>query len=311
MRKMRSVMLLEAPFGGAGAQPGAEMGPAALRVAGLDAKLAELGLAPERRDLTSDAAARAAQKSMREDARVRRLPEVAAWSGAIADATRSALDSGKTPILLGGDHSMSIGSLIGAAAHWAAQDRPLFTLWIDAHGDFNTPQTSPTGNMHGMVVAAACGEPGFEAALADLSPARIDPARVLMLGLRSVDAEERRLLRDRGITLIDMRRIDEEGVAAPMKRFLAAVEAADAALHVSFDIDALDPSIAPGAGTAAPGGLTYREAHLICEMAHDSGRVFSADLMELNPFLDIRGQSAFALADLAASLFGRRIFEPI
>ena len=158
--------------------------------------------------------------------------------------------------------------------------------------------------------AAACGEPGLDPLLADAPAARQDAAKTMMLGLRDVDPGERRLLRERGVSLVDMRRIDEAGVVRPLSAFLEDVEAAYGALHVSFDLDALDPQIAPGVGTPAPGGLTYREAHLVMELLHDSGLVRSVDLMELNPFLDERGKSATLMVDLLASLFGRRILDP-
>jgi arginase len=288
------------------------MGPQALHVAQLAERLAALGYVVDRRDASAKAAK--AQQHMRDGSvpeNMRRFKEVVGWARALAAEVRNALAEGAVPTVLGGDHSLSMGSVTAAAAYWAAENRPIFVLWIDAHADFNTPFSSPSGNMHGMPLALICREPGLEAVFEGASPGYVPPNRVFLMGVRSIDGEERALLRRRGVSLLDMRRIDEEGVVAPLRAFLNHVAEQDGVLHVSFDLDVLDPTIAPGVGTAVPGGLTYREAHLILEMLHDSGRVRSVDLVELNPFLDERGKSATALAELAASLFGQRIFEAL
>lgn len=298
--------LIDAPVGVGAGRSGCQMGPEALRVAGLEATLGELEVTVRRVD-----GLRPAETGLDDAPGLRNLAEVAGWARVLAAETQAALGRGETPALLGGDHSLSMGSVAGAAAHWARQGRPFFVLWLDAHGDFNTPDTSPSGNMHGMPMALVCGEPGFEPVFGGPPPGLVDPARVHMLGLRSIDRDERRVLRDRGVHLGDMRQIDEFGVVKPLRQMLEQVEDANGVLHVSLDLDFLDPGVAPGVGTPVPGGVTYREAHLVMEMLHDSGRVGSVDLVELNPFLDERGRSAGVMVDLAASLFGRRVLETL
>jgi arginase len=236
------------------------------------------------------------------------LKIVGAFTRALEAKVYEVASSGGFPLILGGDHSLSMGSVSGMARYAARVGRPLFVLWLDAHSDFNSPATSPSGNIHGMPVAFFCGE----AEIADILPASrplVDPKKVFQVGIRSVDPHERQEIREHGVNVFDMRSLDEQGVAAIMRRVLDTISAADGLLHVSFDVDFLDPDIAPGVGTTVPGGATFREAHLIMEMLSDSGLVSSLDLVELNPFLDDRGKSARVLVEMAASLFGRRIFD--
>ena len=282
------------------------MGPAALRTAEIAETLRELGHAVV--DL-GDIAAPLTIDGPAPEGRAKHFVGVAAWSRVIADEVEAALSRGEFPIALGGDHALAMGAVAGVARHTRARGSELFVLWLDAHADFNTPTTSPSGNMHGMPVAMLCGEPGLEGVLGEGVHAAIDPGNIYLFGIRSVDREERALLSARGLNVVDMRDIDEFGVVAPLKALLARVAARRGVLHVSLDVDFLDPSIAPGVGTDVPGGATYREAHLIMEMLCDSGLVGSLDLVELNPFLDDRGKSARLLVDLAASLFGRRIMH--
>lgn len=281
------------------AQRGAAMGPEALRIAGLADTLAGLGY---RVDDKGDFRVPPAQRT----AENRRREIIAVAAEASARGHRS-LAAGHCPVFLGGDHSISMGSVSGVAKWCAEHRKALFVLWFDAHGDFNTPAISPSGNLHGMALALLCGEPEFDDAFGGAWRIGIDPENVTLFGTRSIDADERALLDARGIEVVDMRTIDEQGATAPIRRLIDRVEAADGHLHVSLDIDAMDPSIAPGVGTIVPGGLTYREAHLVMEMLHDAGVVGSLDMVELNPFLDHGGKSAHLLVDLAASLFGRRI----
>ncbi len=212
------------------------------------------------------------------------------------------------PIVLGGDHSLAMGSIAGVARYAAEAGRKLFVLWLDAHSDFNTPLTSPSGNMHGMPAAMLSGEPGLDGVLGEETHALIEPGALHLFGIRSIDADERRLLRARGIDVVDMRMLDEHGFAVSIRRIIDRVRAADGLLHVSLDVDFLDPSIAPGVGTAVPGGATHREAHLVMELLYESGLATSLDVVELNPFLDERGKSALLLVDLTASLFGRQVY---
>ncbi|SDO24734.1 arginase [Methylobacterium phyllostachyos] len=291
--------LIGAPIEVGTSEPGAVMGPAALRTAGLGRALADLGHAVvDHGDVVPDGPAGA-----------RGLDAVAAWTRALSRVVEGVLDGGALPLTAGGDHSLSLGSIDGVMRHCARQGRPLFVLWLDAHADFNTPETSPSGNVHGMPLAALCGEAGFPQLFAEPAPPALAPTDVHLFGLRSIDAGERALVAARRVGVTDMRTIDEFGVIAPLRQILERVAARGAHLHVSFDIDFLDPSIAPGVGTTVPGGATFREAHLIMEMLHDSGLVRSLDIVELNPFLDERGRSARVLVELAASLFGRRILD--
>jgi arginase len=280
------------------------MGPSALRTAGLVEALAELGhdvtdagaiLPPPPRALSHPNPA------------VKALPRVAAWIEALA-AHAGGLDGDVMPIYLGGDHSLSAGSLAGLARRAARLGRPLFVLWLDAHPDFHTLDTTTSGHLHGVPLAYVTGLPGFEDFFPPLE-ARIDPTRIAMLGLRSVDPPERAALNAAGVAAHDMRAIDEHGIVALLRPFLERVTAAGGMLHVSLDVDFLDPGIAPAVGTTVPGGATFREAHLIMELLGDSGLVTSLDLVELNPFLDERGRTATLMVDLTASLMGRRILD--
>jgi len=294
-----SIALIGAPIEVGTSEPGALMGPAALRTAGLVRALSDLGhTVTDRGDVAPDGPAGA-----------RGLEAVAGWTRALSLAVEEALGSGAIPLAAGGDHSLSLGSIDGVMRDCARRGRKLFVLWLDAHADFNTPETSPSGNVHGMPLAALCGEAGFPPLFTEPAPPPLPPTSVHLFGLRSIDSGERAIVTARQVGVTDMRTIDEFGVVAPLRRVLDRVAAEGAHLHVSLDIDFLDPSIAPGVGTTVPGGATFREAHLIMEMLHDSGLVRSLDVVELNPFLDERGRSARVLVELVASLFGRRILD--
>lgn len=284
---------------------GCGMGPDALRVAGLVNTLAALGYTTaDHGNIGWDDNGSPGTPWRLSDERKAEVLAIARQSSGHALA---ALDKGRMPIFIGGDHSLSMGTISGVARHCAANGKPLFVLWIDAHGDFNTPATSETGNIHGMPLALLCGEPNFGPEFDGEWRGRVDPRNVTVFAARSIDRPERQLLEARGVNVIDMRQIDEMGVVALMREVLAQVEAAGGHLHVSLDVDAVDPAIAPGAGTPVAGGLTFREAHLVMEMIHDSGTMGSLDIVELNPYLDQAGMSARLLVDLAASLFGRQI----
>lgn len=286
--------------------PGSAMGPRMLRTAGLLTALRDLGCAVEDRgDLVLPTSLPEPPDG---PANARNFPAIAGWSRLIARETHAALAAGRLPIVIGGDHALSMGSVSGVARHCADAGRPLFVLWLDAHADFNTPATSPSGNMHGMSAAMLTREPGLEAVMGSEPHGAVDPRNLTLFGIRSIDRAERELLRARGIEVFDMRLVDEFGVAVLIRRVIERVAAAGGHLHVSLDVDFLDPALAPGVGTTVPGGATWREAHLIMEMLHDSGLVGSLDVVELNPFLDERGKSALVLVDLVASLFGREVY---
>ena len=295
------IALIGVPMEAGAGRRGCAMGPDALRAAGLEEALAALGHAVrDRGNLAPGPAAEVAVPG-----RALAAGAVAAWVRAIDGAAEGA----GLPVFMGGDHALSIGSINGMARRAAAAGRALHVLWLDAHTDFNTPATSPSGNVHGMPVAALTGEAGCDWLFDGVERAVVPCPNVHQIGIRSVDPDERRLVAERGIDVIDMRRIDETGISRLLAEVLEGVARDGAMLHVSLDVDFLAPEIAPGVGTAVPGGASYREAHLLMEILSDSGLVTSLDLVELNPFLDERGRSAILLTELTASLFGRRIID--
>jgi arginase len=298
-------ILVGAPVDSGQSNPGCLMGPASYRVAGLAGTLSELGCSVEDR---GDVAPRVPGAGTCTNQAVHHLGETISWTQALADAAEHAMAAG-FPIFLGGDHSLSLGTVAGVAAHARKHARPLFVLWLDAHSDFHTPMTTRSGNLHGTPVAYLAGLADFEAFPAFPDPVPAD--RICLFGIRSVDPDERKALRGHGITPVDMRELDERGFVAPLSAFLHQVRAADGLLHVSLDVDFLDPSIAPAVGTTVPGGATFREAHLVMEMLHESRLVSSLDLVELNPFLDERGRTARLMVDLTASLMGRTVFDRV
>lgn len=301
---MPRTTLIGAPVDSGQRRPGCLMGPTAYRVAGIAQAIADLGHGVEDwGDLTLPPLREAACPNPA----VHSLAETIGWTEILMDRVDDALSAGTMPIVLGGDHSLALGSVAGAAAFAARQDRPLFLLWLDAHSDFHTPLTTTSGNLHGTPVAWFAGRPGFEAF--PPFPAILPPERICLYGIRSVDPAEHAALLEHDIALHDMRVLDEHGIVAPLRAFLSRVEAAGGLLHVSLDVDFLDPTIAPAVGTTVPGGATLREAHLVMELLHESGLVTSLDLVELNPFLDDRGMTARLLVDLVASLMGRKVFD--
>lgn len=301
----QSCILVGAPVQSGASQPGCIMGPDAFRTAGLAQTLEELGHSV--RDFGNVVLPALSEISHR-NAAVHDLAETVGWAGTLRDAAFEAAQACDLPIFLGGDHSLSIGTVPGVARHSAAMGRPQFVLWLDAHPDIHSLDSTESGNLHGTPVSYFIGQSGFEGVYPELS-APIPPQNVCMLGIRSVDAAERDALQRTGVDVHDMRAIDEHGIRKPLHDFLARVRAAKGALHVSLDVDFLDPDIAPAVGTTVPGGATFREAHLVMEMLCDSKLVTSLDLVELNPFLDERGRTAKLMVDLCASLMGRTVLD--
>jgi arginase len=292
--------LIGAPTDIGAGDRGASMGPEALRVAGITRTLESQGVAVlDRGDLAGPA-----NPQLPPQDGYRHLSQVRAWNLAVHDAVQSELAVGHLPILLGGDHSLSIGSISAVARHCRRTGRRLRVLWLDAHADFNTSVLTPSGNIHGMPVACLCGlGPAELIDLSDQVPA-IDPAVIRQIGIRSVDQGEKRLVHEVGIDVFDMRYIDEVGIRRTLEVALDGIDPTTH-LHVSFDVDFLDPDIAPGVGTTVPGGPSYREAQLCMEMIADTGCLASLDVMELNPALDMRNRTAEVAVDLVASLFGK------
>jgi arginase len=278
------IALLGVPVDIGASQRGTLMGPAALRTAGLQTVLRSLRLEVE--DHGDLSIADIADLSDRPPENARHYREIQRWTRALSMKSYELACSGAVPIFLGGDHTLSMGSVNGVARHWRESGRELFVLWLDAHADYNTPATTISGNMHGMSSAFLCGEPGLEGLLGEEPRTAIKPDRLELFGVRSIDKSEMDLLRKRRISIADMRQLDEFGVGVLIRRVIEKVKSRNGVLHVSFDVDFIDPNLAPGVGTTVPGGATYREAHLVMEMLHDSGLVRSADVVELNPFLD-------------------------
>lgn len=296
--------LIGAPLQIGAGQLGCEMGPSALRIAGLRTALEELGHTVKD---TGNITPRTFDEMPHPNAAVHHLGETVAWVEALSAAAYEHSKAGM-PIFLGGDHAISAGTVPGLTRRAAEQGRPLFVLWLDAHTDFHSLETTASGNLHGTPVAYYTGQAGFDGYFPPLAHA-VPPENVCMIGIRSVDPAEQAAIRKTGITVHDMRVIDEHGVAVLVRTFIERVRAANGLLHVSFDVDFLEPDIAPAVGTTVPGGATFREAHLIMEMLHDSDLVTSLDIVELNPFLDERGKTAKLLVDLVASLMGKRVMD--
>jgi len=294
------VSLIGAPTDiGAGTR-GASMGPEALRVANIGPILAAHGLdIVDRGNLTGPS-----NPWQPPDGGYRHLDAVVEWNRLVHDAVHAELAAGRLPILLGGDHCLGIGSISAVARHCRENNRKLRVLWLDAHADFNTNELTPSGNIHGMPVACLVGHgPKELVELSGVVPA-VNPKSVRQIGIRSVDAGEKRFVHQIGLEVFDMRYIDEMGMRHTMELALATMDA-NTHLHVSFDVDFLDPDFAPGVGTTVMGGPTYREAQLCMEMIADTGRMASLDVMELNPALDVRNRTAEVAVDLIESLFGK------
>ena len=284
---------------GAGAR-GASMGPEALRVAGLIEMLKNHGLGV----VDSGNLAGPTNPWLPPVNGYRHLAEVTQWNEALHEASYAALQKGHLPIVLGGDHCLGIGSISAVARHCRATGKDLRVIWLDAHADFNTSELTPTGNIHGMPVAILCGHgPEQLIQIGGVVPA-IDSDVVHQVGIRSVDEGEKRFVHQQGLEVFDMRYIDEHGMRETMELALDGMTD-NTHLHVSFDVDFLDPSIAPGVATTVPGGPTYREAQLCMEMIADTGRLASLDIMEVNPACDVKNQTALLAVDLVDSLFGK------
>ena len=294
------IALVGAPTDIGAGHRGASMGPEALRVAGLAEALRDRGL-----DVVDTGnLAGPFNPWLPPTEGYRHLEQVVAWNRLVMDAVYSQLQQGRLPVLLGGDHCLGVGS-ITAVARWCRENgKTLRVLWLDAHADFNTSDVTPSGNIHGMPVSCLCGlGPQPLTHLGGSSPALL-PSQIRQVGIRSVDQGEKRLIKEYGLDVYDMRYIDEIGMKRAMEEALEGIDA-NTHVHVSFDVDFLDPAIAPGVGTTVPGGPNYREAQLVMEMIADTGRVGSIDIVELNPAFDDHNRTGLLAVDLVESLFGK------
>jgi arginase len=299
-----NVAILGAPLDLGAGRRGVDMGPSALRLAGLNAKLSSLGYTVD--DLGNVAVEQQeSTPSVVENAKY--LPQIAATCERLAAGVRNAIEKSKFPLVLGGDHSVAIGTVSGVSQALRARSENLGLLWIDAHADMNTPESSPSGNVHGMPLACCIGRgPKELTGIFGYSP-KVDGRNVAIIGLRDVDIRERPNVRDSGITTFTMRDIDEKGLLKVMREAIGVVTDGTAGFHLSFDMDFVDPMEAPGVGTPVRGGVTYREAHLAMESICDCDRMVSMELVEVNPVLDEANRTALLAVELIMSAMGKRI----
>jgi arginase len=283
---------------------GVDMGPSAFRIAGLNEKIAALGYdVLDKGDLPSPIP----ETKKHGDPKKKFIKEIARVCDKLYQTARESLEEGALPLILGGDHSLAAGSVAASAARARGQNESIALLWIDAHGDMNTPASTPSGNVHGMPLAALLGpEPAELSSIGGFSPTVL-AEHTALVGVRNLDAREKDLVRNSGVHVYTMKDIDRLGVAAVMASALEAVGRGTSGLHVSFDLDVCDPSIAPGVGTLVKGGLNYREAHLLMELIAETGRLTALDLVEVNPALDLRNTTAELGVELALSALGMRI----
>lgn len=300
----RLLHLMGAPVDLGAGRRGVDMGPSAVRISRLADRLRHLGhKVVDRGDVSSPGQ----ETSTSGPERKKYIGPIAEVCREVHEMVLSSLGQGAVPVVLGGDHSVSAGSVSAVSVHARRQGASLGLIWLDAHADMNTPQTSTSGNVHGMALAALLGPEPAELALMGGPAARIDPGRTVLLGLRNLDDLEKTRVTQSGVHVFTMRDIDRDGIAAVAEQAMDAVGRDVAGLHVSLDLDVCDPSIAPGVGTPVRGGLGYREAHLIMEVIADTGRLTSLDLVEINPILDTKNATAELGTELVLSAFGKRI----
>jgi arginase len=301
---VRPVHIIGVPLDLGGGRRGVDMGPSAFRIAGLGERIAALGHpVVDRGDLEVPIP----ETRHSGDPSKKYIDEIATVCGTLFDTARTSLAAGALPLVLGGDHSLAAGSVAATAAHLRERGESFGLIWVDAHGDMNTPASSGSGNVHGMPLAALLGsEPAELSGLGGFSP-KIDPEHVVLIGVRNLDDVEKQRVRDSRIHVYTMKDIDRSGIAAVIEQAIGLAGAGTAGLHVSFDLDVCDPSIAPGVGTPVKGGLDYREAHMVMEVLADSGRLLALDMVEVNPTLDVRNSTAELGTELVLSALGMKI----
>jgi arginase len=300
----RTVRIIAVPLDLGASRRGTDVGPSALRIAGLGNALRRMGYDVA---LEEDIPAPAMETRRSEDKKARYKPQILDVCTRLANRVKEVMDAGDFPLVLGGDHSIAMGTVAGTAAHFRDREQSIGLIWFDAHGDMNVPESSPSGNIHGMPLAHLLGKGDEDLKnILGFSP-KIKPENVALIGVRAIDAHERQIIRESGIHAFTMREIDEHGMAAVARRALEVVNDGTAGFHVSFDVDGCDPTVIPGSGTLVPGGVSFREAHLLMEYAADSGRLLSMEIVELNPFLDERNISAKRTLELILSAMGKSI----
>jgi arginase len=299
----RTVRIIGVPLDLGASRRGTDVGPSALRIAGLGNALRRMGYEVA---LEEDIPAPAMETRRSEDKQARYKPQILDVCTRLANRVKEVMDADDFPLVLGGDHSIAMGTVAGTAAHCRETDQSIGLIWFDAHGDMNVPGVSPRGN-HGMPLAHLLGKGDEDLKnILGFSP-KVKPENVALIGIRAIDAGERKIIRDSGIHAFTMREIDEHGMATVARRALEIVNDGTAGFHVSFDVDGCDPTVIPGSGTLVPGGVSFREAHLLMEYVADSGRLLSLEIVELNPFLDERNISARRALELILSAMGKSI----
>lgn len=302
--KQRSLAIIGAPLDMGADRRGVDMGPSAVRVANLNKRLSELGFDVE--DL-GNVAVTQPESQPAGASHAKYLAEIAATCESLGEAVHRAVEHGRLPIVLGGDHSIAVGTVSGLSIHLRASNQKMGILWVDAHADMNTPETSPSGNIHGMPLASILGDgPSSLVNLFGFSP-KASPGNVVLLGIRDVDEAERKTVIDAGVTAFTMREIDERGLRSVMSEALEIVNRGTVGFHLSLDMDCLDPQYAPGVGTPVSGGMTYREAHLAMEMISDDGRMIGMEVVEVNPVVDEFNRTANLAVELILSAMGKKI----
>jgi arginase len=302
---MKSVHIIGVPLDLGGGRRGVDMGPSALRIAGLGEQIAALGYSVSDK---GDLPAPIPETQELRDEHKKYIREIAKVCQKLYQTALASFDEGAMPIVLGGDHSLAAGS-VAAAADWAKKthDLPMGLLWVDAHGDMNTPATSLSGNVHGMPLAALLGPEPVELAKIGVVSPKVSPAHTVLIGVRNLDEREKVAVKTSHVHVFTMKDIDRQGIASIVEQAVNLAGNGTAGIHVSFDMDVCDPQIAPGVGTPVKGGLDYREAHMVMEIVADSGRLTSIDLVEVNPTLDIRNTTAQLGTELALSALGMKI----
>lgn len=300
----RSVSLLAVHMDLGAGRRGVDMGPSAIRIAGVAERLTRLGYDVQELGAVF---AREPEVCPIGESHMKYLHEVVSCCVEVRDKTLAALASGSIPLVLGGDHSIAIGSIAAQAIHHRASAKAIGVVWVDAHADMNTPDSSPSGNIHGMPLGVCLGKGAKELVSLAGGPAAVDPRHVALVGVRDLDAAERKIVRESGVRCYTMSEIDERGIATCLDEAFARATTGTAGVHLSFDLDGVDPEYAPGVGTPVPGGLTYREAHLACEKAAHTGKLLGMDIVELNPILDEGNRTAKLAVELILSAFGKTI----
>ena len=300
----KTVSLIGVPMDLGGNRRGVDMGPSAFRIAGIEPGVRALGHEFVDRGNVPVGDPRGQEPV---DARAKYLPTIAEACGTLKDMVRETMAEGHFPLVVGGDHSIAVGTVAGVAEHFDARGERIGVIWFDAHADMNTPESSESGNVHGMPLAAITGQgPQSLAHLGGLVPL-VDSSRVAMIGIRSVDRLEAMNVKDSDVACFTMREVDEQGIRSVMEQAIAHVTRGTAGFHLSFDVDGTDPSVCPGVGTPVAGGISYREAHTVMELAAASKQLLSLEMVEINPILDDRNQTAIAAKEFALSALGKSI----